>query len=253
MVRNAILAPVSLVLMAGAIVMMIFVILSGVRDVKPLNETYFLRADTHDITGARSVTQWTYLYMCGPGNERCSGAWPDPPVGWAWAADARGAPPGLVGDKGGHTTSSYYFYMWRFGWVFYLIGFFFAVVGFFAGFLACLGRLGAALAGLTGITALFFTSLAASLMTATFVKMRDAFHAVGRDASLGRYAFGFTWAAWTCILLATALFFLGVASGRDRAARDTTGAGAGTGARRWGRRRNVSNSVGSHRVKEDYA
>ena len=251
MVRNAILAPVSLILMAGAIVMMIFVILAGVRNVTPLNDTFFLRADTHDITGARPVSQWSYFYICRPGNTGCSGAWPDPPIGWAWSAYARNAPASLVGDKGGHTTSSYYYYMWRFGWVFYLIGFFFAVISFFAGFLACLGRLGAALAGLVGLTSLFFTSLAAALMTATFVKMRDAFRDAGRDASLGRYAFGFTWAAWTCILLATVIYFLGVFRSRDRDAAARRGTGGG---RRWGRRRSVLTSVGSgHRVKDDYA
>lgn len=59
----------------------------------------------------------------------------------------------------------YYFYMWRFGWVFYLIGLFFAVMAFFAGFLACCGRLGSAISGLVSLTALFFYTIAVSLMT----------------------------------------------------------------------------------------
>lgn len=71
----------------------------------------------------------------------------------------------LSSSYAGGTTSMYYFYMWRFGWVFYLISLFFMVVAFFAGFLACCGRLGSALSGLVSLAALFFYSIAASLMT----------------------------------------------------------------------------------------
>ncbi|RYP56972.1 hypothetical protein DL769_009787 [Monosporascus sp. CRB-8-3] len=248
MVRNRVLAPLSLLLLAGAIVMMFFVILSGVTRTSPLDDTYFLRADTSGITGARPTTQWTYLYVCSPGNVNCGGAWPDPPVGWAWDRDPRNAPLGLVGSRGGGTTSSYYFYMWRFGWVFYLLGLFFTVIAFFIGFLACLGRLGSAISGLTSLTALFFFTLAASLMTATFVKMRNEFRSAGRSASIGRYAFGFTWAALTCLIIATVLFFLGWLGAK----RDSGYTGG-----RFRRKRSVpsrpSYDAGGHRVKDDYA
>lgn len=253
LLRNSILAPLSLIFLAGAIVMMVFVILSGVRGTSPLDDTYFLRADTSGITGARDTSQWTYFYVCSPGNVNCGGAWPDPPVGWAWDADAADVPVGLGGSHGNNTTSGYYYYLWRFGWVFYLLGFFFTVITFFMGFLACLGRLGAALSGLAALTTLFFFSLAASLMTATFVKMRDAFQAADRDATIGRYAFGFTWAAWACVFLSTVLFFLGVLGGREKAPGGATHAG-GRRRGRFGRReKSVRSSVGSHRVKEDYA
>lgn len=66
---------------------------------------------------------------------------------------------------GGGTTSFYYWYMWRFGWVFFLITLFFQVLAFFAGFLACCGRLGSAIAGLVAVTALFFDTIAVTLMT----------------------------------------------------------------------------------------
>lgn len=55
--------------------------------------------------------------------------------------------------------------MWRFGWVLYIISLFFAVVAFFTGFLACCGRLGSAVSGLVSLTALFFYTIAVSLMT----------------------------------------------------------------------------------------
>lgn len=64
-----------------------------------------------------------------------------------------------------NTTSHFYFYVWRFGWVFYLMGLTFTACAFFGGFFACLGRLGARISGLTAIGALVFHSVGAALMT----------------------------------------------------------------------------------------
>ncbi|KAI3327349.1 SUR7/PalI family-domain-containing protein [Xylariaceae sp. AK1471] len=247
---NSFLAPLSLLFLGGSIVLLFFVILSGVTHISPLRQTYFLSADTSGISGARSISQWTYFHICGEGNTDCSHAWPDPPVGWAWSGNPTGSnlPTSLIGSHGGHTTSFYYFYMWRFGWVFYLIALFFTVVAFFTGFVACFGRLGSVIAGLMSSVALFFLTIAASLMTATFVKMRDHFQSVGRSASIGQWAFGFTWGAWAAIFIATVLFFAGI-HGRKDAYSNSNGFN-------WGRKRSVRSrrsSLGSRRVKAEYA
>ncbi|KAF3768621.1 hypothetical protein M406DRAFT_354943 [Cryphonectria parasitica EP155] len=167
------------------------------------------------------------------------------PFGHAWDSNASGVPSGLGGGHGNNTTSTYYFYMWRFGWVLYIMSLFFSVCAFFTGFLACCGRLGSAISGLVSLTALFFYTIAVSLMTATFVKARDAFRADNRSVEIGRYAFGFSWGAWAALLIATVLFFLGIRSS-DRGS-----------SRRWRRNRSVrsqrSYDLGSRRVKDDYA
>jgi hypothetical protein len=249
---DSFLAPLSLIFLAGSIVLLFFVILSGVTHTSPLRQTYFLSADTSGITGARDVSQWTFFHICGRGNTDCSRAFPDPPVGWAWSGRPTGSnlPTRLIGSYGSHTTSFYYFYMWRFGWVFYLIALFFTVFAFFTGFIACCGRLGSAIAGLTTSVALFFLTIAASLMTATFVKMRNQFHSVGRDASIGQYAFGFTWGAWAALFISMVLFFAGI-----RGSKDTYSSG-GSGLN-WGRRRSVrshrSYDMNGRRVKDEYA
>ncbi|KAI1478234.1 SUR7/PalI family-domain-containing protein [Daldinia eschscholtzii] len=244
---NAYLAPLSLIFLAGSLVMLFFVILSAVTTTSPLRQTYFLSAQTGGITGARPVTQWAYFYICGEGNTDCSGAWPAPPLGWAWSANPANAPETLVGTHGGDTTSFYYYYMWRFGWVFYLIALVFSVLAFFAGFVACCGRLGSAIAGLGALVALFFHTIAVSMMTAVFVKMRNAFIASGRDASLGRWTFGFSWGSWAALLIATILFCLGIRGGNSE----------GYTGRRWGRQRSVrsrrSYDMNGRRVKEEYA
>ncbi|KAI6085246.1 SUR7/PalI family-domain-containing protein [Hypoxylon rubiginosum] len=249
------LAPISLLFLAGSLVMLWFIILSALTTTTPLNKTYFLSADTSGITGARSVTQWAYFYICGEGNVGCNKAAPAPPLGWAWSANPSGAPSQLVGTHGGDTTSFYYYYMWRFGWVFYLIALVLSVLAFFAGFIACCGRLGSAIAGTAAASALFFHTIATSLMTAVFVKMRNAFIADGRSASLGRWAFGFSWGSWAALLIATVLFCMGIRGSGDRYS-------GGGGGRRWGRRQrsvrsrrsyDMNGSTNGRRVKEDYA
>ncbi|KAK3336113.1 SUR7/PalI family-domain-containing protein [Cercophora scortea] len=243
---HASLSLISMIFLAGSIVMLFFVILSGITSTSPLSKTYFLRADTSGITGARAISQWTYFRICGDGNENCSQSWADPPVGYAWSSNPQKAPAELVGDHGGDTTSSYYFYMWRFGWVFYLLGLFFEVLTFASGFLALCSRLGSAVSGLVSLIALVFLTVGVSLMTATFVKMRNAFVAVNRDASVGTYAFGFSWGAWAALLISTILFCIG---------RHSNKTDAPSSGRRWGRRSRSTRSRRSYdgrRVKEEY-
>jgi hypothetical protein len=90
---------VSLILIAGAIVLQFFVVLSGVRNTTPLNKTYFLQADTSSIAGSgRAISQWTYFYVCGAGNQDCGKPVPDLPFGYAWVGGSAGAPAPLIGS-----------------------------------------------------------------------------------------------------------------------------------------------------------
>ena len=75
----------SLVLTAGAGVLLFFVILGGTRDHTPLNDIYFLSADTSAIPGAPKLARWTLWNACETANGRsvCNGVHPaypfDPP------------------------------------------------------------------------------------------------------------------------------------------------------------------------------
>ncbi|KAF4124494.1 SUR7/PalI family [Geosmithia morbida] len=242
MAKNGILGIAGLILMAASLLFLWFIVLSGLTShTTPFSDTYFLRADTSGITGARDTTQWTYLYFCGEGNKDCSKARPAPAFGKAWSSNADSAPASLIGSHGGDTTSSRFFYLWRFGWVIILITLFFETLAFFSAFLACCGRLGAAISGSGSAVALFFHSVGSALTTATFVLARDAFHSDNRGASLGRYAFGFLWASWVGLFVATLLFCMGVR--KDRGPSPSTQ-----------RRRSVrSTSYNGRRVKEEYA
>jgi hypothetical protein len=154
----------SWILLGGALVMMFFVVLSGVVDVTPLNKVYFLQADTSSIQNARSISQWTYFYICGQGNTDCGSATAALPFGYAWLNGGNGAPQDLIGDHGSGTTSTYYFYMWRFGWVFYIMALFFGVLAVFTGLVSCT-RLGSGMSSLLTMIATFWMTLATVLMT----------------------------------------------------------------------------------------
>ncbi|APA08932.1 hypothetical protein SS1G_02763 [Sclerotinia sclerotiorum 1980 UF-70] len=209
---------ISLVLIGASIMFMFFVILGGITQTTPLDKTHFLRADTSSIAGARPVSQWNYFRVCGEGNTDCGSSVPDLPFGYAWVGGGDGAPSSLLGSHAKNTTSSSYYYMWRFGWVFYLMGLFFTVFAFFTSILALCSTLGSFIGAWLTMVGLFFFSIAASLMTAEFVKARNRFREAGINASLGRYAFGFTWAAWACLALATILLCIGGATDSSRRA-----------------------------------
>jgi hypothetical protein len=49
-----------------------------------------------------------------------------------------------------------------------------------------------------------------------FVKARNVFNANGMSASVGSYAFGFSWASVVCLFIASTLFFGGCLTGRSR-------------------------------------
>jgi len=258
---RAIFGATSLILIAGSIVLLFFVVLSGVTNSVPLNKTYFMQADTSTIASARPMSQWTFFYVCGEGNTNCGKPVPDMPIGYAWVGGSTGAPQELVGGLGKHTTNKYYYYMWRFGWVFYLIALIFDVFGFFTALLAPCSRLASAFSGLVMLGALFFLSLGASLMTAVFVKAVKQFKSSNMDAKIGRYALGFTWGAWAAIFLATVFLFAGCGFGGRKETTTTRSPSSGKGSLGFFRRqRSTKSARGSigydnesqRRVKEEY-
>lgn len=155
-----------LALLGLSIVFALFIILAGVTSDQPLDRTYFLEADTSGIQGAKDTTRWTYLYFCDQNNENCGDSKPAPAFGKAWNSDgAADAPHQLTGSRGDDTTSKYYFFMWRFGWVFFILALASSAIAFFSGFLACCGRVGAFISSAVSFVALAFWALAAVFMT----------------------------------------------------------------------------------------
>jgi len=249
------LAFASLFFTAGAILLLFFVILAGVKNSNPLNQIYFLQAHTANIPGAPPESRWTLWHVCGVNshgrNTNCGKVHPAYPFDPKKNFHTRtNVPHALLGDG--------YYLMSRFMFAFFLITLFFAVCSLFTGLLAIFSRLGGALSGLLGAIALFFETITASLMTACFVLGRDKFRKNGQSAKLGVKAFAFTWTVFACLFLSTVLFCLTAAVGR----KDTTYTKrtTATTGRTFFRRKRSTRSRGSFidnesqkRVKDEYS
>jgi len=247
-----ILGAISLVLLAGGIVLQFFVILSGAVSGTPENQIYFLQTSTNGITPQpRNPSRWTFFSVCGVDsnghNTDCGAVIPalpfDPPH-----RDNFGT---LTGVPAAFLGTHHFYYLSRFMFAFYIVALFFAVCALFTGLLALCTRLGAYLSGLNTGLALFFQALAASLMTAWTIQGRNAFRGAGQSASIGVKAYGFTWASMACFLLATITFCLSGRSSRDTSYQAS---GAGTFSRKRSTKSRGS-FVGSERggIKDDYS
>lgn len=73
---------VGLFFTAGAILLIFLTLLGGTRNRNPLNQIYFLEADTGNIPGAPSISRWTFWQICGvlsDGRNNCGASHPDFP------------------------------------------------------------------------------------------------------------------------------------------------------------------------------
>lgn len=227
-VARPLLGLISLVFVAGAILLHFLVLLAGAVNGRPVNTIYFLEADTSAIPGAPSTSRWTFWNQDPVDSNSLTAingihpAWPfDPQSNFGTQT---GVPSGFIG-------TSYFYYMTRFMFAFNLIALFFAVCALFLGLLALCSRIGSYASSVTTFVALVFELLTAVLMTTAYVKGRDVFNANNITASIGQYAFGFMWASVACLFLASVLFCVGGAASK----RDEYGGGRS----RFGRKRST--------------
>jgi len=230
---------VPFILQAGAVVLLFFVILGGVNYTPPLNETFFLSADISSfhstIDSPSGFGQWTLWGICGATtngkNVNCGthhAAYPFSPK------DNFGSsvPPYFVNHE------HFFYYTSRFMFAFFLIAVAFGIFAIFTGLFALCSRIGSAVSAVFAVGAMVIDLIAASLMTAVFVRGRDEFQNAGITASLGVKAFGFAWGSVGCLLFAT-FGFCCVACGPGRyRSGNRQYAASGTRTSRFWRRRN---------------
>ena len=82
-----------------------------------------------------------------------------------------------------------------------------------------------------------------TLHSAAFVQGRNAFKSAGTSANLGKYNFGFMWAAVACLFLATVFLCVGGATSSSGGRKRSRGG-------RFGRRQKSTRSRGSFIDKE---
>lgn len=163
-IAGPVLAILSLILVAGGVLLQFFTILSGAVNSSPIDKFYFLQASTNGVTGARNPSRWTFFAICGVDpssglNSNCGAVVPalpfDPPRNFG---TEQGVPQQFLGTRT-------YFLLSRFMFAFYLIALFFAAIALLTGLLALVSRLGGYISSMTTSIALFFQALAATLMT----------------------------------------------------------------------------------------
>ncbi|KAF2757335.1 SUR7-domain-containing protein [Pseudovirgaria hyperparasitica] len=202
---------VSLIILAGGILLQFFIILSGSINSSPENLVYFLQATTNGISNARNPTRWTYFALCGvDGNNHntdCGSPVPalpfDPKRNFG---TTDGIPESLM-------SGNRYYLLSRFSWVFFLVALIFSILTLLTALLALCSRLGAFLTSGLATLAFVFQALAAALMTSWVIMGRNAFRSSGQDASIGRYAMGFAWASVACFLINMVLGCIGGVTG----------------------------------------
>ncbi|EXJ63731.1 hypothetical protein A1O7_00066 [Cladophialophora yegresii CBS 114405] len=248
--RNSLFGLVSLILLAAGLLFMFFILLAGAIDANPVNRFYILQADTARIPGAPPVSRWSYWNVCGVRNGRtfCGDqdysnihpAFPLDPSSRRTFDTRVGVPRNFFQHH------AYYFYLTRIMFAFMLMALFFAVLGLFTGLLALCTRLGSYLSSLMTMIAMIFQAVNASLMTAAYIKGRNNFRNNGQRSDIGKYAFGFEWAAFACFLICTILFCMGGTSRRDSSPSKRKGFGFG------GKRSRSTRSRGSFVQDKEY-
>ncbi|KAJ5684262.1 uncharacterized protein N7477_000607 [Penicillium maclennaniae] len=199
--------------MASAILLIFLTLLGGARNSTPLNEIWFLQADTGNIPGAPSVSRWTFWTVCSVaanGRSVCGSSHPafplDPP-----RANNFGT---TVNVPHQFINTNHYYLTTRFMFAFIIIGLFFAVCSLFTGFLALCTRIGSYVSAFFAWLALTFQIITTCLMTAVFVQGRHAFSSNGQVSKIGVKAFAFMWTASVCLFFSCLLYCLGGAVGR---------------------------------------
>lgn len=167
-------------LVAGGLLLSLFILLAGAVDGNPVNRWYFLQVDTSNISGAPPLSRWTFWNICdgSSGVDVCSGqgfgsispARPfDPPSGRNFGT-TQGVPNGFVGTR-------LYFYLSRCMFAFALIALFFGACALLTGLLALCTKIGAYLSGLLTSLATLFQALTAALMTYVMTGVTQIIHA----------------------------------------------------------------------------
>lgn len=186
----------NLFLLAGAILLLVFTVLTGSSKHFPLNRFYWLEADTSNISGAYSTSRWTFWGVCDSGNYAdclLGPAYPISPVDNF--GNTSGIPQKFVDDR------DVYYYLTRFAFAFIIITLCFTALAFIIDILGfCFLIIDKVVICLVSL-ALFFMAGGAALQTAAIVLARNAFRDDGLYAHIGTKSMALLWASFGCLLV----------------------------------------------------
>lgn len=198
---------ITLLLLAGTTLMLLFIVFSGAIQHFPFNRFYWVEADVSSIASAgANFARWTFWGLCYPDSydagstNNCPSLGPDVPISpFDNFGNSTGLPVDFVNNR------DTYFYLSRFSFPFFLIALVFAGVSFIGSlFTPCWSAMRKVVTFFVIIACLFCTT-AACLITAVSVMTRNKFHDHGADAKIGADLFGMVWASTACLLI---IFFM---------------------------------------------
>ncbi|CAN3356353.1 protein Sur7p [Diutina catenulata] len=200
---------VNTIFLAGVVVMMIFLVLSGSTAHSPIKQFYWLSADTSSISGAYSKSAWTTWGVCEMDGSNHVGK------------DCERDPIGLmISPKDNFDTESgfpqefvesrnMYYYLSRFAFAFLLITFGLVAIVFVVSFFGSMAsRVDKTLSPLLALTLLTAAAWVACT-TAAVIMARDNFSEAGIEHSVSTKSMALMWTSFFLILV---LFLSSVSS-----------------------------------------
>lgn len=186
----------NIVLLAGTCLLLLLVILSGASDHFPLNDLYWIKADTSSIDGAYDSSSWTFWGVCQSSNFSNCHQGPAYPIS---PKDNFGTTNNVPTDFVDNRDT--YYYLSRFSFAFALVAIGFAGISLIVDLLAfCFQVIDKVVICFVAF-ALFFIGGLAAFQTATVVLARNAFNSSDMHGSVGLKLMAITWTAFACILL----------------------------------------------------
>ncbi|OBA18535.1 uncharacterized protein OGAPODRAFT_15266 [Ogataea polymorpha] len=205
----------TLLLLAGATLLLLFIVFSGSVSSFPFNQFYWVQARTSNLNPSGDISRWTFWGICNPetydshSNGNCTNLGPDQPISpYDNFGNSTSLPQDFV------TNRDTYYYLSRFSFPFILIALVFAGVSFICTlFQLCWTTMKQVVIFFVSLSVLFCAA-GVSCQTAVSVMVRNKFSDAGMSAKVGPSMLGMAWAALVCLLI---VFFLTCCSGMHRA------------------------------------
>ncbi|ODV64555.1 SUR7/PalI family protein, partial [Ascoidea rubescens DSM 1968] len=184
---------ISLFLLAGATLMLIFVVMSGSTTSFPINRLYWVEGDTSLISNAPDVTRWTFWGRCeeiSSRNRNCDHLGPAYPISPYTNFDTTvNVPEKFVNEE------DTFYYLSRFAFGLFWTGLVFTGVSLITEIFTLCSHTFQKIEVVFISLALFTTLTATCLITACVVLVRNAFHDADLDSEIGSIMIGLIWAS----------------------------------------------------------
>lgn len=186
----------NLFFLAGTCVLLVLVVAGGSSSKFPLNQFYWLRADTSNISNAPSEATWTFWGVCEYSNFndcKLGPAYPISPVD-NFNTESN-VPKDFVDNR------ATYYYLTRFSFAFTLVGLCFTGIALIVDLLGfCFTIIDKVVMAFITL-ALIFVGGNAAMQTAAGVMARNAFDSEGMNAHVGVKATALIWTAVVTLLI----------------------------------------------------